>query len=136
MHLANERDPSLAIMLDANLVKRVLERYEPDVIFHLAAQSYVPKSVADPASTLTNNILWSGEFAGRCRRDWPESADSHRQLIGDLRSDRPEKLPVDEVAPLRPGNPYAVSKATQDLLGYQYATSASAGHHSCQAIQP
>ena len=33
----------------------------------------------------------------------------------------PERLPVDEDAPLRPQNPYAVSKAACDLLGGQYA---------------
>jgi GDP-4-dehydro-6-deoxy-D-mannose reductase len=33
----------------------------------------------------------------------------------------PERLPVDEQAPLRPQNPYAVSKAACDLLGGQYA---------------
>ena len=33
----------------------------------------------------------------------------------------PERLPVDERAPLRPQNPYAVSKAACDLLGSQYA---------------
>jgi GDP-4-dehydro-6-deoxy-D-mannose reductase len=34
---------------------------------------------------------------------------------------RPERLPVDESAPLRPQNPYAVSKAACDLLAGQYA---------------
>ena len=33
----------------------------------------------------------------------------------------PARLPVDESAPLRPQNPYAVSKAACDLLGGQYA---------------
>jgi GDP-4-dehydro-6-deoxy-D-mannose reductase len=33
----------------------------------------------------------------------------------------PARLPVDEDAPLRPQNPYAVSKAACDLLGGQYA---------------
>ena len=33
----------------------------------------------------------------------------------------PDRLPVDEDAPLRPQNPYAVSKAACDLLGGQYA---------------
>jgi GDP-4-dehydro-6-deoxy-D-mannose reductase len=33
----------------------------------------------------------------------------------------PQRLPVDESAPLRPQNPYAVSKAAVDLLGGQYA---------------
>jgi GDP-4-dehydro-6-deoxy-D-mannose reductase len=111
-------------LLDANLVKRILERYRPDVIFHLAAQSYVPKSVADPASTLTNNILGQlnlleGVVAtGLSPRILIVSSS---EIYGAI---DPGQLPVNESAPLKPGNPYAVSKATQDLLGYQYATSA------------
>src|SRR4029453_14334545 len=35
----------------------------------------------------------------------------------------PEDLPLTEETPLRPVNPYAVSKATQDLLAYQYHAS-------------
>jgi GDP-4-dehydro-6-deoxy-D-mannose reductase len=33
---------------------------------------------------------------------------------------RPEELPIKETNPLRPYSPYAVSKVTQDLMGYQY----------------
>jgi GDP-4-dehydro-6-deoxy-D-mannose reductase len=36
---------------------------------------------------------------------------------------KPEDLPLTEETPLRPVNPYAVSKATQDLLAYQYYAS-------------
>jgi GDP-4-dehydro-6-deoxy-D-mannose reductase len=36
---------------------------------------------------------------------------------------RPDELPVNETTPLRPYNPYAVSKVAQDLLGYQYFAS-------------
>jgi GDP-4-dehydro-6-deoxy-D-mannose reductase len=32
----------------------------------------------------------------------------------------PEDIPIREECPFRPANPYAVSKATQDLYGYQY----------------
>ena len=33
---------------------------------------------------------------------------------------RPDELPIRESNPLRPNNPYAVSKIAQDYLGYQY----------------
>src|SRR5207237_4830402 len=32
----------------------------------------------------------------------------------------PHELPIRETNPLRPLSPYAVSKVTQDLMGYQY----------------
>lgn len=111
-------------MRDAELVKRVIRRYRPDALFHLAAQSYVPKSVADPGATLSNNILGQVNLL-----EAVISADiqprilvvSSSEIYGTVEA---PYLPVDECAMLKPGNPYAVSKATQDLLGYQYATSA------------
>jgi GDP-4-dehydro-6-deoxy-D-mannose reductase len=53
------------------------------------------------------------------RREAPDAAVvlvSSGEIYGP-----PERLPVDESAPLRPQNPYAVSKAACDLLGGQYA---------------
>jgi GDP-4-dehydro-6-deoxy-D-mannose reductase len=44
---------------------------------------------------------------------------------------RPESLPVDERAPLRPQNPYAVSKATADLLAGFYADA-----HGLRVVRP
>lgn len=107
-------------LMDANLVRRVVERYRPNAVFHLAAQSYVPKSVADPRATLSNNILGQVNLleailtAGLRPRILVVSSS---EIYGAV---SPDQLPVDEDAPLKPGNPYAVSKATQDLLGYQY----------------
>jgi GDP-4-dehydro-6-deoxy-D-mannose reductase len=43
----------------------------------------------------------------------------------------PERLPVDESAPLRPQNPYAVSKASTDLLAGFYADA-----HGLRVIRP
>jgi GDP-4-dehydro-6-deoxy-D-mannose reductase len=43
----------------------------------------------------------------------------------------PERLPVDESAPLRPQNPYAVSKASADLLAGFYADA-----HGLRVIRP
>ena len=42
---------------DADLVRRVVERWRPNVIMHLAAQTYVPKSFGSPTATLVNNIV-------------------------------------------------------------------------------
>ncbi|MDF1516104.1 MAG: GDP-mannose 4,6-dehydratase, partial [Anaerolineae bacterium] len=36
---------------------------------------------------------------------------------------KPVDLPITEVHPLQPENPYSVSKVTQDLMGYQYFSS-------------
>ena len=100
-----------------------LERAQPDVIFHLAAQSNVPRSFEDPAATLTTNVLAQlhlFQAVVRLRQNPLLLIIGSNEIYGHV---EPEELPVTEETPLRPVNPYAVSKATQDLLAYQYHAS-------------
>lgn len=121
--LGKRTRPVACDLRDADHLGRVIQRFRPDAIFHLAAQSYVPKAMADPAATLANNILGQVNLlervidAGLSPRIVIVSSS---EIYGAVDS---SDLPVRETAELRPGNPYAVSKATQDLLGYQYFVS-------------
>ncbi|MBC8163044.1 MAG: GDP-mannose 4,6-dehydratase [Roseiflexaceae bacterium] len=103
----------------------VLRHAQPDVIFHLAAQSNVPRSFADPQQTLQTNI--NGQInlfqsVLRLKQNPLIVIAGSQEIYGQV---RPEDLPIDEATPLRPVNPYAVSKATQDLLAFQFHIS----HH-------
>jgi GDP-4-dehydro-6-deoxy-D-mannose reductase len=98
----------------------VLASAQPDVIFHLAGQSNVPRSFADPASTLQTNILAQlhlFQAALRLKQQPLMLIAGSNEIYGHI---RPEDLPIGEDTPFNPVNPYAVSKATQDLLAYQY----------------
>jgi GDP-4-dehydro-6-deoxy-D-mannose reductase len=100
-----------------------LERAQPDVIFHLAAQSNVPRSFENPAATLTTNViaqLHLFQAVLRLRQNPLLLIVSSNEIYGHV---EPEDLPLTEATALRPVNPYAVSKATQDLLAYQYHAS-------------
>jgi GDP-4-dehydro-6-deoxy-D-mannose reductase len=104
----------------ADLVRRVLDRHRPDIIFHLAAQSYVPRSFASPVDTLANNITAQVNLLEGCRS---VGIDPIVLIVGS--SDeyglvRAEDLPITEAQEFRPLNPYAVSKIAQDMLGLQY----------------
>jgi len=44
-------------LLDPSSLKAILLKHKPDVIFHLAAQSYVDFSFLAPASTLDTNVI-------------------------------------------------------------------------------
>lgn len=110
-------------LLDAELTSRVVAHYRPDLIFHLAAQAYVPKAVANPAGTLTTNIIAQANLLEACRTakiDPVIVVVSSADIYGDV---APEESPIQESQSFRPRNPYAVSKAAQDLLGLQYALS-------------
>lgn len=104
-------------------VASALERVRPEVIFHCAAQSNVPRSFDDPIDTLQSNIfaqLNLFQAVLRLHQNPLMLIITSNEIYGNV---RPEELPLDEATPLRPVNPYAVSKAAQDLLAYQYHVS-------------
>jgi GDP-4-dehydro-6-deoxy-D-mannose reductase len=101
-------------------VRALLEQTAPDVIFHLAAQAFVPVSWQDPWDTLENNIRAQTNILDGLVK---LNAKPRVLIVGSNEEYglvRPEDLPLDEDSPLRTNNPYAVSKLTQDWLGLAY----------------
>jgi len=95
---------------------------KPARIFHLAAQSFVGPAITNPAATLNNNLNTTLNLFEAVR-----AADlvEHCQILNVGSGDvygfiEPTELPIQENCPFRPGNPYAVSKINQEMLGYQY----------------
>ena len=108
-------------LLDAGTVRSALRDLRPSAVFHLAARASVKRSWERPAEALAENIGMTVNVLEAVRLESPRAAvllAGSGEVYGP-----PERLPVDEQAPLRPQNPYAVSKATCDLLGGQYADS-------------
>lgn len=101
-------------------IRQAVQKAHPDYIFHLAAIAAVGVSFRNPGPTMMTNILGQVNLLQAVLEAKLEprilivgSADEYGQVA-------PEELPIKEDTPLRPANPYAVSKVTQDLLGYQY----------------
>ena len=106
---------------DAFSVATAIEQSQPDRIYHLAAQSYPSESWAAPVTTLTANVTGTVHVLEAVRRLKP-GAQVH--IAGSSASYgliRPDEVPIVEDRPLRPLSPYGVSKAAQEMLGYQYA---------------
>jgi GDP-4-dehydro-6-deoxy-D-mannose reductase len=106
---------------DAEAVSAAVERTGPEAIFHLAAQSFVPASWDGPADTLATNVGAQVNLLEAMRElgltDVPLHIAGSSEEYGLV---FPEETPITEENPLRPLSPYAVSKVTQDLLGWQY----------------
>jgi GDP-4-dehydro-6-deoxy-D-mannose reductase len=105
---------------DFTSVLAACERARPDVVFHLAAQSYVPASWTAPNETLTTNIAGQTnlfEAVRLLRLDPTIQIACSSEQYGLV---MPDEVPIKESNPLRPLSPYAVSKVTQDYLAYQY----------------
>jgi GDP-4-dehydro-6-deoxy-D-mannose reductase len=106
-------------LLDAEAVRGAIAAASPGAVFHLAALASVGRSWEDPARVLRENVEMTVNVLEAVRAGAPEAAlvvASSGEVYGP-----PDRLPVDESAPLRPQSPYAVSKAACDLLAGQYA---------------
>ncbi|MBN1640793.1 MAG: GDP-mannose 4,6-dehydratase [Anaerolineae bacterium] len=102
------------------VVEYILDRARPDVVYHLAAMAVTSKSWRDPAATLHVNLAMQANVLQavvnlglKCRMLVVGSSEEYGAVAA-------HDLPVDEETPLRPMNPYAVSKIGQDMLGLQY----------------
>jgi len=105
---------------DASSTRDVVDSVAPDYIFHLAAQSFVPTSWRAPSESLTTNVLGQlnifeavRKTGAKCRIQLACSSEEYGMV-------HENEVPITEDNPLRPLSPYAVSKVSQDLLGYQY----------------
>lgn len=107
-------------------VDDMINEYKPEIIFHLAAQSYPTVSWEKPLETMdvnvngTIHVMEAIKTIRQTDRSYDpivliacSSAEYGASLV-------PENLPAKESTPLLPLHPYGVSKVSQDLLGYQY----------------
>lgn len=104
---------------DYQLLERVLNEYEIEVVFHLGAQTIVGTANRNPLSTFESNIRGTYNLLEACRRN-----ESLIKAIIVASSDKAygdsEKLPYDEKTPLCGTHPYDVSKSCADLISYTY----------------
>jgi len=107
-------------LMDESDVTALLKGVQPDVIYHLAAQSSPSRSRTNPWATLHNNIRIQFNIMEGC----VTLGMSPRILIvasADIYCGvKPNSIPIDETAQLYPSTAYGVSKVTQDMMGMQY----------------
>jgi GDP-4-dehydro-6-deoxy-D-mannose reductase len=111
---------SVADITQPEAVRQVVAEVKPDLVIHLAAQSSVSASWKDPSGTLRVNAGGTIHLLEALRF---EQLTPRIVLVGSGEQYgmvRPEDNPIREECPFRPANPYAASKAAQDLYGYQY----------------
>lgn len=109
-----------ADLSDAEATMRAVVAARPSVIYHLAGQPFVPESFRDPAGTLSTNTLGALHLF----LSLIELRSTARVVVVGTNEEYGKiteaDLPIGEQTPLRPANPYGVSKAAQSLLSLQY----------------
>ncbi|MBN2406680.1 MAG: GDP-mannose 4,6-dehydratase [Elusimicrobia bacterium] len=111
-------------LVDIPSLKRILAEHKPDIIFHLAAQSYVDFSFLAPVATLQANVIGTANLLEAVRElkadvsyDPVIHVCSSSEVYGQVKED---EVPIKESNPFRPASPYAVSKVGEDMLAQQY----------------
>lgn len=105
---------------DAYGVTGLIKTIQPDLIFHLAAETSVANSWKNPDQTLTNNITCQLNLFEAVRRICPDAGILVTGSSESYGLVEEKDLPVREETGFRPLSPYGVSKITQDMLAYQY----------------
>ena len=108
---------------DLSSVDECIGKVQPDMVFHLAAQSFVPASWNAPEQTMKTNVIGTMNVLEAVRSLCPECAVLVCGSSEEYGMVHPSECPIKETNPLRPLSPYGVSKVATDLLGYQYAHS-------------
>lgn len=113
--------PGRAELLQPDSLDSMLAPQCPDAVIHLAGQTFVPESFRDPAQTLQVNLIGTLNLLQALKRRgfagtflYVSSGDVYGQVAEHA-------LPIDETLAPQPRNPYAVSKASAELLCRQWS---------------
>ena len=109
-------------LLDADHVRRIIERERPDAVFHLVAQADVGKSWKQPGLTMEVNTVCAINLMEAIRG--AGLRETRVVIVGssDQYGNVGEKGAwIDESTPLKPSSPYAISKMAQEQMAKLYA---------------
>ena len=113
---------------DAALMQRLFDEHKFTRVAHLAAESHVDRSIADPEAFLQTNVLGTFTLLRAALDAWRTTAllgsarflhVSTDEVYGSLGASDPAFA---EETPYRPNSPYAASKASSDHLVRAYVT--------------
>jgi GDP-4-dehydro-6-deoxy-D-mannose reductase len=124
MEAVDLKDGEWVDLRDPDRVRRAVRAAAPRAVIHLAAQSAVPASFENPRLTYEINFLGTLNLLEALRDNGFEGTLLY---VGsaDIYGAVPEHhLPITEPCPVRPLNPYAVSKAAAEAMCYQWSRSA------------
>ncbi|MBP7500858.1 MAG: dTDP-glucose 4,6-dehydratase [Chryseobacterium sp.] len=115
-------------------LRKVFEKYNPDAIVHLAAESHVDRSITDPNAFINTNVNGTANLLNLCIEFWTLNPDhTHGRFPNEPRKNLFYHVSTDEVygslgetgffletTPYDPQSPYSASKAASDHLVRAY----------------
>ncbi|MDI6738496.1 MAG: GDP-mannose 4,6-dehydratase [Nanoarchaeota archaeon] len=105
---------------DTNKFRKMLKEFQPDVVYHLAAQSYPNVSWEKPNYTIQANVEGTINLFESLKELNLNPVVIVACSSAEYGFVKPEEVPINEAHSLLPLHPYGVSKVAEDLLTYQY----------------
>jgi dTDP-glucose 4,6-dehydratase len=114
----------LADIIDAENIKRILEKYSVTDVIHLAAESHVDRSITNPLAFVTTNVIGTVTLLNEAKAYWKNNLQNCRfyhvstdEVYGSLG----ETGFFTETTKYDPHSPYSASKASSDHFVRAYA---------------
>ena len=109
---------------DADAMRAVLDRHQPNAVMHLAAESHVDRSIDGPAAFLDTNVMGTLTLLQAARAYYEALPEKRRdafrfhhvstdEVYGDL---GPHDPAFTETHAYEPSSPYSASKAASDHI--------------------
>jgi dTDP-glucose 4,6-dehydratase len=111
---------------DASLMRRLFDEHKFMRVLHLAAESHVDRSIADPEAFLQTNVLGTFMLLQAALDSWRSNGTLDRARFLHVSTDEvygslgPTDPAFSESSSYRPNSPYAASKAASDHLVRAY----------------
>jgi dTDP-glucose 4,6-dehydratase len=108
---------------DEQFIANLFQEYQFDGVIHLAAESHVDRSIADPMAFVKTNVIGTVNLLNAARKQWANNSNgklfyhvSTDEVYGSLGA---EGL-FTETTPYDPNSPYSASKASSDHFVRSY----------------
>lgn len=95
-------------------------KFQPDTIFHLAAEAFVPDSWKDVRLALKTNVIGTANVLEAARLLEKSPVVQIACTSEEYGLVLPQEIPIKKTNVFRPCSPYGVSKIAAEFLGEQY----------------
>ena len=113
-----------ADICDHDVIEKIFSEHQPDAIIHLAGESHVDRSIAQPDVFITSNVTGTQVLLECAKNYWQQSPQDNFRFLyvstEEIYGGRSGNESVNESSPYRPNSPYAGSKAAATNLVQTY----------------
>lgn len=107
---------------DLQKLQSVFYKYQPEIVFHLAAQPIVRESYVNPVYTYETNVLGTVNIC-ECIRKTPSVKSFLNVTTDKVYENNEQQIPFTEDMPLDGYDPYSNSKSCSELVTHSYKKS-------------